>query len=222
MKLKSIKTLSFFSIFALVFTLIYSLSSCSENNEVENVNTIDKTNSMEYKNSLFFPQNDGSILKYENNKPVYGVALNTEIGASLNTNSRNNSDSYRISNLETGEYIDIVEIVEENDYFKFNAITSTGEQINDVKYYGDDFITSLENYTNENNSRGVYENEIQYCGPCVVVVVSAIVAIVDSLQDSPLEQCRGAMQALSCPSGSRPYMQFSEGWFSTTCNVGCR
>ena len=193
----------------------FNLISCSDNNEIESNKSVDKTNSMEFRNSLFFPQTDGSILKYENNKKVYAVGLNTEINASKNVNSRNNISTYRITNPNTGEYIDIVDIVEENNYFKFNAITSTGEQVNDIKYYGDNFVSSLDTYTISNNQRLV-------CPPCVAIIVSAVVTIVDSLQDSPLEQCRGAMQALNCNGGSNPYMEFNEGWFSTTCNVGCR
>ena len=118
----------------------FNLISCSDNNEIESNKSVDKTNSMEFRNSLFFPQTDGSILKYENNKKVYAVGLNTEINASKNVNSRNNISTYRITNPNTGEYIDIVDIVEENNYFKFNAITSTGEQVNDIKYYGDDLF----------------------------------------------------------------------------------
>lgn len=215
MKFNLIKTLSFFLILVVTFSLIYSVTSCSDNNEVDSNNGVDKSNSMEFRNSLFFPQADGSILKYENNKKAYSVDLNTEISASRNINSRTNTSSYRITNPNTGEYIDITDIVEENNYFKFNAITSTGEQVNDIKYYGDNFVSSLDTYTNSNSQRLV-------CPPCVAIVVSAVVAIVDSLQTSPLEQCRGAMRALNCTGGTNAYMEFNEGWFSTTCNVGCR
>jgi hypothetical protein len=200
--------------FTILFTIIYSISSCSENNEIDN-NSIDKTNSMEFKNTIFLPQADGSIVKYENNRKLYTINLNTEITATKNLDSRNSSNTYRITNPNTGEFIDILDIVEKGNYFEFNAITSTGELISNVKYYGNDFETSLDTYANSNNQRVV-------CPPCVAIIVTAVVTIVDSLQDSPLEQCKNAMQSLNCGSGTTPYMQFSEGWFSTTCNVGCR
>jgi hypothetical protein len=220
MKFNLIKTLSFFLIFCLAFTLIYSVTSCSENNDIESNNSIDKTNSLEYKDALFAPQADGSILKYEKNKVVYGLDLKNEFSASRITNSKKNSNSYRITNPITTEFFDIVNIVEEGNYFKFNAITSSGEQIYGMKYYGSDFISGLENYSNKDNKKA-NENQIQ-CGPCIRVLVVVAAAIISSLEDSPLQQCSAAMQALNCSGGSHAYMQFSEGWFSTTCNIGCR
>jgi hypothetical protein len=221
MKLNFIKKLSFFFIFSLGYSLIYSVTSCSNNNDVVNNNSIDKTNSIEYKDALFVTQADGSVLKYENNHVLYGLDLNTKIIMSRKTNLKTNSNTYRITNPQTGEFVDIVDIVEENGFFKFNALTSSGEKINDLKYYGNNFITSLQNFTNENSQKIAGVNKIQ-CGPCVTIVVSAVLTVMDSLQDSPLEQCRGAMSALKCSGDSNAYMQFSESWFSTTCNVGCR
>lgn len=215
MKFNLINRLSFFLVIVVSFSLFYSATSCSDNIGEDGNNGVDKTNSMEFRNSLFFPQADGSILKYENNQKVYAVGLNTEINASKNINSRTNTSTYRITNPNTGEFIDIVDIVEENNYCKFNAITSNGERVNDIKYYGDNFISSLDIYTNNNTQRIV-------CPPCIPIIVAAVVTIVDSLQDSPLEQCRSAMRALNCTGGSNAYMEFNEGWFSTTCNVGCR
>ena len=211
-----IKTLSIIFIFSLSISLIYSVSSCSKNNDDEiNVKTLDKSNSFEFNDALYFPQNDGTVIKYENNKKVLTIGIETSIRGTKSTTFRDNTNPYRITNPDTGEFLEIINIVEKDNHFEFNAVTSTGEQINDLIYNGDNFIESLDIFTNSN-----YQSKA--CPPCVGVIVAGIVAIVDSMQDSPLEQCTAAANNLNCPSGSSAYMDFDEGWFSTTCNVGCR
>ena len=89
-----------------------------------------------------------------------------------------------------------------------------------MKYYGENFY---EIFGQDNAELKGNQSIVNACVPCAYVLVVAIVEIAaDYFSESPFEQCRGAMNALNCPSGSSAYMQFSEGWFSTTCNVGCR
>ncbi|WP_396178462.1 hypothetical protein [Flavobacterium sp.] len=194
--------------------MIFSITSCSNDNIVSNEKSIDKTNAMEFKNTLFVAQSDGSILKYENNKKKYSIDLKTKINVSSVTNKKNKTTVYRISNPTSGEFIDFVDFVEEGDYLKFTAVTSAGEQITDIKYYGDDLISNLESHTFSNN-------QPLKCPPCWRAAAVVVVTVIESMQDTTMEQCRGSMPK-TCPTGKAPFMEFSEGWFSTTCNVGCR
>lgn len=218
MKLNSIKSYSilFFSILTVGVTTI--LYSCS-NNDSNSVESINKLNSIEYRNVIYKPLEDGSVGKIENNSDKYSILLETDFTVNYSESNRNLQESYKVTNSETGEFFDVYEVVKHDNYYTFNVDTSSGHTINQLKYYGDDISSIFGNNTIQ--FRGKNENVVN-CGPCVAIIVAAVVEIVDSLMDSPLEQCRGAMQSLNCPAGSSAYMQFSEGWFSTTCNVGCR
>lgn len=125
----------------------------------------------------------------------------------LKSISKSNGNEYRIVNPNTGEFIDIVNINAENDYSTFDAVTSSGEYLNSVIYHGDLYE--------------VLDKTMMKCPPCAVAGIGLIVAIIDALEDSPLENCQQSMPT-SCPVGQSPYMEFEEGWFSTSCNVGCR
>lgn len=117
------------------------------------------------------------------------------------------NNDFLIKNITTDELILIKNITEEDGYFVFDAVVNDSS-INGFKYYGEIFVNS--------SARGPI-------GPVAVRAVLAIAAaVIAIIEDSPLEQCKAAMNALTCAKGKSPYMEFSEGFFSTTCNVGCR
>lgn len=212
MKFSLTRTLSYSLFVFVAFSSIYLVSSCSDNNMSESNNSISKKSSFESGNSLYFPQDDGTVLKYVNNQKAYTIILDTEISSSTNILSRTNQNTYRIINPDTEEFFDIFDIVRENEYYSYSVVTSTNKVLTDLRYHGDDFIPLLENYV----------NAPLYCPPCVAIIIGAVVTVIESLQPSAQELCNQAMSALTCAEGQSPYQEFSDGWFSTSCNVGCR
>lgn len=183
-----------------------SLVSCSNDELIdEPLESVSKKNSFEVNNTLFFTQNDGSILKVKN-----GVEHNFYFVTSINTLksvNKSNGNEYRIENPNTGEFIDISNINSENEYYTFDTVTSTGVQINNIIYHGDIYE--------------VLDESLMKCPPCIAGGITVVITIIDAIDDSPLENCQQSMPT-SCPEGESAYMNFEEGWFSTSCEVGCQ
>lgn len=66
-----------------------------------------------------------------------------------------------------------------------------------------------------------YTLSIEKPSGIIKTVVRAVVSMLWDDDESALSECRQAFQSLNCPQGTRPFMEFSTGWFSTTCNIGC-
>ena len=112
----------------------------------------------------------------------------------------------KITNSLTNENINLINIRREANYYIFDAVTSTNEIIKNIKVIDT-------------------ENDAAKAHPIVRVIIAIILTVIDSQgggSGSALQQCRAAMMALKCSDGRDPYMEFSNGWFTTTCNVGCR
>lgn len=181
-----------------------SLVSCSNDELIdEPLESVSKKNSFEVNNTLFFTQNDGSILKVKNGEQ-HNFYFVTDINTFKSIN-KNDGYEYRIENPNTGEFIDVININSENEYYTFDAVTSAGVQINNVIYHGELYE--------------VLDQTLMKCPPCVLVPI--VLAIIEALDDTPLENCQQSMPT-SCPEGQSPYMNFEEGWFSTSCQVGCQ
>jgi len=193
-------------ILSVILISFLSLVSCS-NDEIidESLESVSKKNSFEVNNTLFFTQSDGSILKVKN-----GVENNFYFLTSINTSksiNKNNDNEYRIENPSTGEFIDIININAENEYYTFDAVTSTGVQINNIIYHGDVYE--------------VLDETLMKCPTCIAGGITVVITIIEAIDDSLLENCQQSMPT-SCPEGESPYMNFEEGWFSTSCEVGCQ
>ena len=191
----------------MVFSLI-SLISCSDDNAVEKQNQLEnrieeiRPNSVAYKNALYFLDEDLIVNEFVDNRLESYFLISDENIDTEYVNQELNND-FIIRNTSTNENILVTNIQEYERHFTFDIVANN--------QYIEGFTYNLENSNTTN------------ANPAVVrAVVAIVVAVIASIEDSPLEQCRGAMQALNCSGGTNPYMQFSEGWFSTTCNVGCR
>jgi len=202
----------------LLFTFVFLTNSCSNEDNKELPN-LDKTNSIEFRNSNYFLNENGSVSKFYLNSKKYDIYSDMPLVASLEnlSNTRNNSNNdqnlvIRITHSETNEYLELHNFVEFDEYYSFNVSTSIGSNVDGFKIYNKDLITNLKSL-NKNN------NQTQGCWWCPLVPV-IVDAVVEAIQPTSMEQCQAAMPK-TCTSGN-PYMEFSEGLFTTTCNVGCR
>ena len=186
---------------------ILMMSSCSnENTEIENKETLPK-NSVKVSNKYYSSHETNVVSKIINNKLINFYTFSEFNSASTNK-TFDFSEEFRIKNDASNEYIDIVNInkISEN-IFKFDAITNTGEIVKDMMI----------------NLEGDFSNSQLYKNPGIIrAVVVIAAAVIDSLTPSAMEQCANAMNSLNCAEGKSAYMNFSEGWFSTSCSVGCR
>jgi len=210
--MKKIKINLFFIINCIIFSVIFT--SCSEDNDNFLPTHI---KGLSIGSKQFFPVSEESSLKanntslivskYVDNQFVYDFVIQNNFDyKTFNTTSKEGSNM-RVENKITNEFIDIINVVEYENYRTFDVINNLGFQVNG-------FTMEI--------SDGDMSSKIN---PWTYVVAGIIEVIADIMTPSPLEQCREAMNSLPpCQSGSNPYMEFSEGgWFtSTICNIGCR
>ena len=197
-----------FLTFALFLSVFFI--SCTNDSEVQ-TSKLDKTNSVEYKNLNFFLNEDGTTSKYENEVKLYDIVRSTEVDYSVLT-SENNKKIIRVNNLITSEYIDLYNIIEEDNYITFDAKGSNNRVSLNFKLYNKDLLNILKD---ENLSYRAGP------GPWVPIIKTLVETVIESFEDTEMEQCRKS-RPTNCPPGQSPYMEFSSSWFSTTCNVGCR
>ncbi len=117
-----------------------------------------------------------------------------------------NSKNFQIINRITGETI-----------IASNIRVGKESVLLDARF-NDQIVRDLRINLNPNEIRDLNSLPI---GPIIEAIGAIVVAIIDSTNLSPLEQCRQALKELDCASGKSPYMDFDEGWFRTTCKVGC-
>lgn len=183
--------------FAICLSMI--LFGCSEKDLNQNI----IENSLIYKNKTYVLNEDLTIKKLENNNFIYNINLEDIFSSSLL--SKNIENELIISNELTGEYIEIFNVQKNEHYYTFDLVNNLGNKVEGLEYNGELF--------NDPN--------MDRCPACVVPVVGIIVsAAIELLSDSSLVECANAMSALNCGFGT-PVMNYSEGWFSTTCNVFC-
>ena len=211
--------------FFLVVTASLFFNSCSktdvQNNETskQNVNLINSNRgsspqNVEYLSKVYTPQPDDFVQIKNSNDSIYTVKLDTKIEFRKSQTGANEEDNvYEIKNPETNE-IDLVQNIRTfNDRCLFDLYTSNGDLLTDIKYLGTDFTAGLDSI--------IIVDGRAAC-PWCYVAVTIVGLIIDATKQTPLEQCASAMNSLNCPSGQSPFMNFSEGWFSTSCSVGCK
>ena len=187
----------------LVFVFFDGLNSCFEDDNLMIADSIENNNSdnlysKNYKNNIYEVNAKGEISKVMSNGKSYRILLsedNSQISSIIHDNFM------QIRNINTGEYMDIKNIIRNDKLITFDVQTSTG--------------ISLNGFTLVNN----YNADDKICPWwLIVVVIDTLIELTDA---SSLEQCTAAMNELNCASGSSPYMEFSDGWFGTRCSVGC-
>jgi hypothetical protein len=198
------------------FSLLVSLSSCSDSeqntSELKSVDKIDnnimsKTDNSEesyvvYNNTKYISIDNNTVSKSFNGEFVnYFTTPDNNVGETSKNVGFNND--FIITNKLTNENIKIFNIRKVRGFYKFDAKTSTGLIVNDL----------LTNFQPKSGTT-------QRLNPRVILYI--VTAILDSLQPSPLQQCTNAMNSLNCKGNTNPYMNFEDGWFSTSCSVGCR
>lgn len=189
---------------ALCFSMVFI--SCSEDNESLKQNEV---KGLTVLNKQYFPINDEFNYKDDSSvrmsKYIDGeFAYNMTIAD--NFVFTNDSGNMRVLNEITGEYIDIINVVEHIGYRTFDATNNLGQTLNGFTME----ITEDEEYSRKN--------------PWVYVIFGVLDLAVELLTDSPMVECTNAMQSISCQSGTNPYMDFEDaGWFTgASCSVGCR
>ena len=208
------------SIFMLLFSIItITFSSCS-NEQFEN--TTDKSQSI--KNENFAARTNVGLGSFEYGSKLFEVQENKSVGYYINENYIGNisvadsnllvTDNSEINqelileNTISGETIKVKNLREYDNYALFDLVLSNGTTLDDVKFN--------------------YENASRACVWCPFVevaaaIVSVAISVFDSEDTSPSAQCTKAFEAVKCPKGKSPFMNFQEGnWFSgPSCSVGC-
>ena len=186
----------------------------SQNYNLTDVNKGNGPQKIEYMNKIYSPQTDDFVQIKISNDSSYFVKLDTQIEFRKSQTGTTYQDNiYEIKNPETNEMVFVQNIRNLNNYCLFDLKTSEGHLLTDIKYLGTDFTEGLDSISITNGKAAC---------PWCYVAVTVIGVLIDSMQETPLQQCTAAMNSLNCPNGQSPYMNFSEGWFSTTCSVGCK
>ena len=188
----------------LVFVFFAGLNSCSEDDNLMIADSIENNNSdnlysKNYKNNIYEVNAKGEVSKVMSNGKSYRIFLskdNSQISTIIHDNFM------QIRNTNTGEYMDIKNIKRNDKLISFDVQTSDGVSLNG--------FTLTNNYNADDKISPWW---------LVVLVVDVLIELTDA---SSLEECTDAMDSLNCPSGSSAYMEFSDGWFSTSCSVGCK
>lgn len=166
---------------------------------------------IEYNDIKYVANKDNSIARYVNDEFEYNIFSaeghdDYEFG--------NYDGVIRITNPATGEYFEIIDVVQNDNYVDFSIVTSTNVRVSGVRSFNDDLNLSITTQTDVSEAAAWWRR-------AVVVVRELIDDLSDLLEDTPMEQCRASMPT-DCPPGKAPYMEFNDGWFNTSCNVGCR
>lgn len=144
---------------------------------------------------------DNSVSFYKNGVYQYDISL-----ASTNMDIVDESTTkglVTVTNPETEESVKISNIIQGEDNTRFDVLTSSGREIGMRGYYG----TTASRFPIK---------------PIIKAIV-AIVTIIAATSDNPSQSdCAASLGQLHCPNGTHPYMNYSGGWFSSTCNIGCR
>ncbi len=191
-----------FSILSTIIILVTSLVTISCTNSDDTTLNEDqsfKRNSIIIQNKTYIADK-GTTSKYVNNVLEYKLIKPSTLKGKM-VSFKNNNDGFRITNDLTNEFIDVINVEFHTTYYTFDIINNEGNSIDNITFYIGD--------------------EINKSNPWLPIIGVIVDAIVDALVPSPLQECQAAMNSLNCSGGSNPYMEFSEGWFSTTCNVGC-
>ena len=147
--------------------------------------------------NMYVKNNKGGYSKYSKNIFQYDILLG-EGTKDWTILENDTSANFRILNMGTGEYADIINIQNHESFYVFDVQTSNGKVVRGLEYF-------------------IGENKNVWVEFTVAVIGWAI----DILTDSSLEECKEAMASLDCSGGTNPYMEYDSGWFSTTCRVGC-
>ena len=194
----------------LCFSLVFT--SCSEDNEGFNKNelkglTVLNQQYLPISDELNFKDDAGNVTvsKFIDGEFTYKKSISNNFVFTIQNDNYKDASNLRIENGATGEYIDIINLVEFEGYRTFDVTNNLGQIVSGFTME----ITEGEQYSKLN--------------PWVYVVAGALGILVDLFTDSPLAECTNAMEALNCLGGSNPFMNFTEGgWFTNTqCSVGC-
>lgn len=166
-------------------------------------------------NTYIFNENSANtITKFVKDEKNYEFKY---IQSSLNINEeemykkyRTDDDSYRINNQVTGEYIDILNLKENEDgSIEFDITSSSNITLNNLKLF-----YPIENSTNNINNR------TEICYWCIAIPISLIDAAIDLLSDTFDSNCSQAIS--SCGTNGVANIEITEGWFSSSCTVECK
>ncbi|WP_291116742.1 hypothetical protein [Flavobacterium sp. UBA6135] len=178
---------------ALVLSFVLGYS-CSNQSEIDNqkfgqdLMARGLPDNVEIDNRVYFMDGEFAV-----NELVDGILesyfLLSENNIQTELIDENTSDDFIISNTDTNELIFVKNIVRYNDYFTFDA-ESNGREVKNFTYH---FEEEQQGFSNRNP------------GVIARAVLTIAVAVIASMQDTPLEQCRGAMSALNCGSKLRTW-----------------
>lgn len=156
---------------------------------------------------------NNSITKFVNRKKKYKFTYNE---SSLNLkdpksefNFRTETSNFRLENTETGEFIDMINIVSvTDDQIEFDIMTSEGVLL-------EDFII------NAGVLNSGYENSRVECWQCYIYPALKLAEIIiDALGDNIDSNCAKAIE--SCGQEGPKSVEITEGWFSNSCKVECK
>lgn len=201
------KKSNIFFVISMVFISSLAIFSCTKEDSVTDGFNTNQLNSLKYGENTYVLNDDKSVKKIENEEYKYDIILSESTGEGTYSVLRELEDQneYVIRNEQTNEFVELVNIEKYDEYYTFDLINNLGDRYNNFTYYGE---------LNQAN---------QKCPPCVVGVVAIVAAaIVDLNTTSPLEDCTASMNNLNCAEGTSAYMNFEDGWFSTSCSTGCR
>lgn len=195
---------------AFIFLLLVMINCSKRDVDVLNAPKLNEKQYFQVDNKKFNANADNSISYFKDNKFQYFASVDDlDFTKNQKVNAKG-EDSYEIVNNKTNEKITLTNLRYDGNFTIFDAINSNGSEIKNIKFY--------------NNSFSKTSKLCPWCpvAELIVTIVAVVVQLTADSGSSAQAQCTTAMNALHCGGGSNPYMNFSDGWFSTTCSVGCR
>lgn len=205
-----------FKIMLAMLAFAFSIVSCNRDNVINSTNPEqEKTNNIssriaksEQINILFNGNRyelleDKSVAYYNTNNNYVGDLILGSYDMNVVDNSVT-SGEVTIENPSTNEIITIKNIRHLKETTIFDVETSNGKTFSDIEAY-------------QINSTSKFP-----VAPIVRAVVAIVTVIAVSTSSGGTQNDCTASMPKNCPQGSKPYAEYSSGWFSSSCNVGCR
>lgn len=206
-----------FKIMLMMLTLSIGIVSCNNDDNInpsstqelaKSDNLSNRISESEEINILFNGKRyelleDNSVAFYNEEDNYIGDIVLGSYDMKIQDDSNSNGE-ITVTNPSTNEIITIKNIRNEDDKTIFDVKTSNG-----LEFIG------LEGY----QTNSTYKVPIVPIVRAVVAIVTVIAVAVSS--GGTQADCTASMPK-NCPPGYAPYAEYSSGWFSSSCNIGCR
>lgn len=207
--------------------ILFSLNSCSdENNEIKNPSSTKDNSSLNENNSITSRNDEnvdfvtyGNIKYYKKNDTTSEIYTDGNYSGDVSyfedfdanyTISKINDVTFKVQNKITGYYFYLNNLSILGNTINFDLNDANGVSVKNIKYFDVD--------------SSILNNEAKACGPCVYILYAAIVAITEItihiINANSQSDCNAAIQACLA-AGGKPSTIITDDAFGYSCAVQC-